>query len=855
MDSGVLLALTEQCDGTVKFVDLVEVHYDEKSRRLFLCIGEHGFFLLKRGSLRRFGSGELYYEHMDRFTESTAAPSDILITLKPSAKPDWAAPSLWIRNFQKETLMKYLKVAWCSDHMCRYGRTGTFPYYRGPLPNCPFAKAAHYPKVVPFLGYQEVEYGGYTFFLSEDFEDRVTTAVPGSTGNYISPRGIEVAVHVHSPLPVSALPEVGRESIKATAAEYRRSLTERLKHYELIYDQAYHKKMNVADDPCAWTGWELVCGTPKGLTSLVLFLRSYAFALMDQCQEIVVVFFMTAEDLAETKTTVDDFVREARLTADSMAPASVVHCYFRDLLQYKLDVLLLSEESCQWLEARMKLVPSLLPKAKSFVKTLLTQLHKAAVLKDPGLIDDVGEKVPVEEHAIQALNAVVRAAEGFDVYDVKSPDQLRLQHQWQMRAARYLAYVLDGQLLGGRFRLADLIAAAGIPHLDPEIDQRIRQIIEFLVHVRSTDWVEPFSGTFLSRVVTTGTTPTFLFNDRVMKTLIDTGYAGKLFPKGAERMYIQFLAALIQSPFASASLKATICHRVLLATSTRQTESVALQELLMGLVPGLLTIVKAGVASPLVSADVGPPPSALLATLAVVVLVSLSAGSTAVKSVLVNAGIAAAAVNQMRVEQDIAARQYIAKLIVNLTKTSAQRDRFMSAGIIPVLADVIAEEYDSPQKLSQELLYDIAAIVGHLANEPVARDQLVMRYPTLDCLLYMFHTTESFSHGRLRTVFAIRQLALHSWQVRQRIGLHTLQPTLHDLRNIKRETSVDYAANLLALLFVLALYKPFCVEMKESQVESILDGVVSTLQLSSIVEKVEKIRVRIARHIRTPLLT
>lgn len=70
--------------------------------------------------------------------------------------------------------------------------------------------------------------------------------------------------------------------------------------------------------------------------------------------------------------------------------------------------------------------PSILPKCKSFVKTLLVLIDQAGCLGDRGkssyvriecsvvseLIYELGEKTPVEETPITVLNAIVRNGEG-----------------------------------------------------------------------------------------------------------------------------------------------------------------------------------------------------------------------------------------------------------------------------------------------------------------------------------------------------------------------------------------------------------------------------------------------------------
>lgn len=50
---------------------------------------------------------------------------------------------------------------------------------------------------------------------------------------------------------------------------------------------------------------------------------------------------------------------------------------------------------------------------------------------------------------------------GFDIYDVKNPEQLALQHRWQQRCSRYLGFLLDGHLLGNKLKLSDIADTIG----------------------------------------------------------------------------------------------------------------------------------------------------------------------------------------------------------------------------------------------------------------------------------------------------------------------------------------------------------------------------------------------------------
>lgn len=41
-DRGILVAIGEQCDAEIRFFDLVELHYLQRTRKLFMCVGKHG---------------------------------------------------------------------------------------------------------------------------------------------------------------------------------------------------------------------------------------------------------------------------------------------------------------------------------------------------------------------------------------------------------------------------------------------------------------------------------------------------------------------------------------------------------------------------------------------------------------------------------------------------------------------------------------------------------------------------------------------------------------------------------------------------------------------------------------------
>eukprot|EP00921_Rhytidocystis_pertsovi_P023833 GHVQ01038266.1.p2 GENE.GHVQ01038266.1~~GHVQ01038266.1.p2 ORF type:complete len:214 (+),score=22.53 GHVQ01038266.1:1279-1920(+) len=204
--------------------------------------------------------------------------------------------------------------------------------------------------------------------------------------------------------------------------------------------------MNLSDDMCQWTGWEVIVRTTDYTVVCVLLRRQYLPPLLDTCQDIAIVFRISLEDQQECQLTDDDFLKEVYFAADSLSSISQQMVWYKDFVQAKLDALLMNEPGFKWLQLRQKAMPVFLPKARAFLKSILLLLLKDGLLEDMDLVHELGETVEVDEDPMRVALSMVKSGEGMNVID-DSDKQKSLINEWQMRVANYLGFCIDEVLL------------------------------------------------------------------------------------------------------------------------------------------------------------------------------------------------------------------------------------------------------------------------------------------------------------------------------------------------------------------------------------------------------------------------
>eukprot|EP01071_Lankesteria_metandrocarpae_P015055 Lankesteria_metandrocarpae@DN927_c0_g1_i1.p1 len=826
MDKAVLAAASHRTDSRVHFVDFCDVSYGTNTKKVFFCVAEHECSLLRKSFSRLVTGAKFYYEDIDKVVTDLRTDSCILIKFKTERSPHLAEDRMYIMTMQRDNLIKHIDVCYRASIMASTYRPCKLPIYEDKLPKQ--RRNHELPSLEPFIGFQVVQYEGYSFFLDDGFEDRATSTGSSGTGQYVDARRIEVAVHVHDPFPLRHLADVQRDSLRHVADEYRRGLTTNTKHFHVAENRAHFKKMNLADDIASWCGWEICIQSTEALIACILLRRSYVPPLLDTCQDIAIIFRIDLESAREMQMTMSALRRECHLTADSLSTITQTHVWYKNLVQNQCDCLVYDAKSYQWLEWRLKTRPCWQINARALLLSILKLFESENVLADSDLVLEANPEnnVPVIDDPTVAINQIVQNPVGFDLSD-NSDFQLSCRNEWAIRVSRYLALSLNGWLLAGKFSLLDIVTA--IPRVSAAARKKLDAVLEFLLHMRPNDMTKPFdNGVFRKKIADGSGFSDYSFNDSVLAILFETEYVSKLFPQqGGEGAYVAVMGLFLMSPTSSLSLKTAICKQVLEATR---------YELFEDLLPSIANLVKP-------STGAYHP---ILASYATAVLVNLSASKSHVKSMLLNAGVAPVAVQHLRSEDEDTV-QLTLKLCVNLTKNSTHRQRFASAGIVSTLVDMLVREHDTPHENKYESLGVIVALLGQLANDNDTRDLLVVKYPVMECVLYLYHNVPAQVDLKTKTMFCLKQLAGAGWQARQRIGKHVI-PSL--LTNLRSQNDGTFIVTALALLQALCQFKPNCVDANDASAQEALQDLMSRLPTDVIVDRAMSVASIIAKHVR-----
>ncbi|CEM06759.1 unnamed protein product [Vitrella brassicaformis CCMP3155] len=827
-DLAILAPLALKTKSELRYFDLVTLKFMGRSKKVYMCVGKHAVFFLQRNMSKLIRGGQLFFAHVEKLVEDTNS-TEFLLILSKDRPPEWQSEKLFVSSLNREALVDFIMVAWQTDYMFRFGKVCVFPRFKHPLME--EGRQQELPRVKPFEGYKEVRYEGYSLFLKQSFMDRANAVSAKDTGMYLdSERGIYVSLHVHDPLPLYHLEEIQRDHIRWVAMEYKQALTENMKHFFVVKNNAYYKKMNLADDISTWMGWELFlqCREPHNDVSIfcVLLRRQHIPPLMDTAQDFAIVFRVDNSNIRDGFVQDEDLVNECRLAADLFATLTQEHVWYRDMVEAKLNALLFNEEGFQWLSTRLKLQPSVADKARVFLKSILKIMENENVLTTPELLTVDLDGVPVVSDPLVVKDDIVRSGEelGLDPHD-ETEDMEIYRNEWVMRVARYLAYAVDGGLLGGKFSLADVCDSVGA--VGTEADKKLRQVLDFLLHLRPRDMLKPFYSTSLVKAVKEATFGTdYCFNDSVLTVMLESQYVQKLFHKSsADGGYANLLAVLLNSP-CSSSLKAAICRQVL-----HQSQQNVSQEYLSVITPALVGLMRT--ATP------------LLATYATAALTNLSAANDAIKNVLISSGAAQSCVENLRSKEDDLI-QYTLTLLVNLTKSVHHRAACCAAGLIPITIDILTSTYNQMHK--HKTLTHLSSLIGQLGNDESSRVLLSKRgYPTIECLLYMFQNSKPSAPLKGKVLFALRQLCTNDWQTKQRVGKFVIKTLIADLRET---TSSDFTLNGLYLLQTLATYKENCVEMNAANIKECLEYLSQAQSLDIVIEKIRDLNHRINQQTR-----
>eukprot|EP00396_MALV-II-16_sp_LP-1_P000028 gene28-320_t len=357
----------------------------------------------------------------------------------------------------------------------------------------------------------------------------------------------------------------------------------------------------------------------------------------------------------------DELLAEAQLVADSLSPVERDFTVYRDMVQAKLDSLRFDEDGYRWVENHLKLLPNQRECGKSFVRSILQLLQDGGTLDNAALLTDpevaFGRRceawagIPIDADPLRIVDAMMNGAEGIPddppvvdkhkpgghaAYGAETDEEAgqvaRTRNLWRKRLARYLAYCVDGGICGSKFTLHDLIDAKISGDLPRDTERTITRVIEFLLHLRRSNFELPFEDVSVLRQLQDDLKG-WEFNERVMQILLESDYLRKLFGRDEQGAldHAACCARRVVSPGVFTSLKAAVCRQIL------QAENLGAKSIQV-LAPALVEVLRMS-------------SSYYVQTCATAALVNLSAQNDQIKNLLMSSGVTPLLIQQVLLER------------------------------------------------------------------------------------------------------------------------------------------------------------------------------------------------------------
>lgn len=815
-DKQVLAAITMKTGGDVRYFELIQLTCGDDRRKCYVCVGKHSLFFLRQDLNGPIHDGaDVYYSSIAKILQDENSDQHCLLSLTEEL-PGWPSDRLFLKAENRSLFLRHFRCNWQTDHMWRLGRVVIFP-----LSVHPITKETSYDNyVAPYQGYSWTKFQGYRFMVPEGFVDQANSIQEEETGEYVNEQGVSLVVHVHEAFSLEQLSQMNRDNIRWVAADYKMQLCAHEAQFYVLKNAPRDKHMNLSADVAQWHQWELLIRTRSATIICLIMRRQYIPPVCCAAQDIAVLLRCPEEEWKRAEL---PLVLEAYRIADSLCTDAPNVSAYRDMVQAKLDTLRFNEEGAEWAAAHLKLKSCWEVEAVRFVKSLwklycddkvegydpqVLELSAQEVLVDAGPEDQWGHLECIDnfhDFFLKLMKEGEGLPSGVQAEALDEEAKLKIQHSWLARIARYFAWAVDGGLLGARFNLDLMIE--GLSALTEESYKKAYAAFLFLLHLRTRDMTKPFLEVSLTQQMRGRNLSQWAFNDRVMLAVLSTDFLKKQIGKGRDADFFRCLANLLEAG-CGVTLKAYICRLFMEMKASREADTKKDDDSSANLivVPAMLSLLRTG--------------GSFLATYASAALVNLSSGNQAVKMLLMGQGMAKLAVQNMQAKEDDLS-YYTLMLMVNLTKEPHNRSVIASAGLIPILYDIMTSSYGQVRPTGKKaqgmstaalgsiakerLLTQTCIVIGQFCNDDRFREQFIDIYPhTAKCLMYIFNTVRMGCTLCSKVMFALKQLCASRNDQKHYVGTRAIPHLIEGLKDHDTDMNLEFVYQALLLLIMLS---------------------------------------------------
>jgi hypothetical protein len=806
--------------------DRVHIVHGDKTEACFICLGKHNLHFVSRDMDQTIWGKKMSYLDIEKVAKDINTTRRLWVGLRSDHNRAFQEDEFIIRSDFRDQLLERIGICWQAEFMYRNFQVAKFPIGKTALEVNPSEDLHNIDllQVAPFKGYDSTfSFRGYNFWLREGFRDN--TGMKGGTfvhddgwevaygyaiNKVIVPPECTVTLHINDPISIMELEkDPDRDELRTVATSYRQSLCEGLGHVYVLVNNAYSKRMNRGGDLASWEGWELVIRAESVCVVCIILRRSFIPPLCDTSQDIAVLM-RCAASRGMNYDTHEVLLDECRLIADSLTPmgdVSEVGQLYTTMMRARLDALQYNEDAYQWIKGYCDLEPVHSFDAKKFLKGIMVILDQEGQMV-VGKVDDMEELQDID--GVDPMMTVNDLISDFSKY---FGEDVERRTAWEQRISRYLAYCVDGGILGDRFMLANVIQACGKCSNDAN-ERTLKNVVEYLLHLRVA---KAMRGV--------GIRPPLMqilqepdkfamcdFNERVMKTLLMENYIQQEWKKrtgpatggSASVHYERLLAALLRSKRVGLGLRTLICRQIMedpalekKTESDPNTENLLVKKIDV-LVPALVAVMD--------------NPNVSLVSCATAALVNLSSGRPGTKTLLMQQGCMKMVIKQLKAkDEDLLL--YTLYLLVNMTKTPQHRSIVVRQGGLPLLFDILSSSYQDVVR-KRKILTELCSVLGQMCNDLDICGILTDEYPVVNCLLWMYDAVEPNTKLKAKILFAIRQLCQRDIN-KAKVGRHTIFTILEELALARRDCG-ECAMHAILLLTDLATVHTNSLEINKS---------------------------------------
>lgn len=834
-DVVILKCLGKACQEEIQMFERLVIIFNDTTRmQSYACVGKHCLFFVDQEMDGLIPEVErLPYMQISRAVVDASTQRLFLLEIDLDYYSDdggfhWAGGDrILVDAQQRDFFVERIGMCWQTEFMYRHFKVKKFPLARASIgrqfdQHRQPGHTGQELQVLPFRGYEDAfAHRGYGVFLRSGFRNTsglqhgIFTHDAGwevkHYGNsVVVPAGVEVTLHVGDLVALADLERsmVGHDDLRTTAHTYRQTLVENLDLFYVTVNGSYLKRMNRTGDIASWDGWEFFIRAKEYVFACVLLRREYIPPMCDTAQDVIVLLRCPAQVL--NHDTCEVLIDECRFIADSVAPSAHIRHLCAECIQARLDSLQCTEEAYRWFQGRLRLTPvHRSPAAIKFLKSIIKALESEGQLADDTLLDeDLFKGVPALHDPLLVAQEMLSDAEAL-LGDGTKKEREECRAAWYQRISKYLAYCVDGGLLGDRFNLGVLIQGL----TDMGANRVLRNVVEFLLHVKprgaeSQMWST--STASLTRMLRDFECfGQHTFNRSVMRGLLQESYISAEWKKanrGTNASYECLLANFLTNPDLGLPLKTLVCRQVLENTSTRDLTGEENEQQLKVLVHALMQCMEGTNVS--------------LSSCATAALVNLSCDNDDVKNMLVVNRVVSICTTQLKSKDDDLT-SYTLFLLVNLTKRPHHRTIVVREGAVPLIVDILTSSYQNSRK--QKILADVASVIGQLCNDDEYRSSLSSDYPVVPCLLWVNDQVQPNCKLKAKLLFALRQLAAEG-QNKINIGRQAVMSTVEQIAHAV-PGHLDCAMNAMLLLLALSSVRANVVTMAhENRLEEALDS-------------------------------